>query len=178
MSIGVFGIGNVLMGDDAIGPAVVGWIASNFEMHEDVVLEDLGTPGLELPTHLVGHDTIVFIDAVAGDAAPGTVVRFERDEIVRFAPGIRLTPHDPALKETLLMLELTENSPSEVYLIGIVPRSTAMGSGLSDELRATIPAAGRAVLAELERLGVPATPRSDASQPGYWWDVQCAEAVE
>jgi hydrogenase maturation protease len=173
MSIGVFGIGNVLMGDDAIGPAVVGWIASNFDMHDAVVLEDLGTPGLELPTHLVGHDTIVFVDAVAGDAVPGTVVRYEREEIVRFAPGIRLTPHDPALKETLLMLELTENSPSDVYLIGIVPRSTRMGSGLSDEMRATIPIAGQAVLAELERLGAPATPRLEPAPAHYWWDVAC-----
>ncbi|MCA1732154.1 MAG: hydrogenase maturation protease [Acidobacteria bacterium] len=178
MSVGVFGIGNVLMGDDAIGPAVVGWIASNFDVHEDVVLEDLGTPGLELPTHLAGHDQVVFIDAVAGDAAPGTVVRFEREAIVQYAPGIRLTPHDPALKETLLMLELTENAPREVYLIGIVPCCTTMGSGLSDEMRATIPAAGRAVLAELERLGVPATPRSDASDPVYWWDVQSPDVGE
>ena len=178
MSVAVFGIGNVLMGDDAIGPAVVGWLESNYTMHGDVILEDLGTPGLELPTHLAGHEKIVFIDAVAGDTAPGTLVRFERAEIIQHAPGLRITPHDPALKETLLMLELTENAPAEVYLIGIVPVRTTMGSGLSDEMRAAIPAAGRAVLAELDWLGVPATPRSDASQPGYWWDVQTRESGE
>lgn len=171
MSVGVFGIGNVLMGDDAIGPSVVGWLESHYAMHEDVVLEDLGTPGLELPTHLAGHEKVVFIDAVAGDAAPGTIVRYERDEIVQYAPGIRLSPHDPALKETLLMLELTENAPREVYLVGIVPSCTTMGSGLSEQMREAIPAAGRAVLAELERLGVPARAKGEGAEPSYWWDV-------
>lgn len=169
--VGVFGIGNVLLGDDAIGPSVARWLEARFEFPPDVVVEDLGTPGLEMPTHLAGHRTIIFIDAVAGTETPGTIKRYDREAILRHAPGIRLSPHDPALKETLLMLELTDQGPSEVHLIGVVPGNTNMGVGLTDPVRQSIEPAARAVLDELARMGVEPIAREGATEANLWWDA-------
>jgi hydrogenase maturation protease len=43
--IGVLGVGNVLMGDDGIGPFVLKILESRYEFPPNVVLHDLGTPG-------------------------------------------------------------------------------------------------------------------------------------
>lgn len=169
--VGVFGIGNVLLGDDAIGPSVARWLEARFEFPPDVVVEDLGTPGLEMPTHLAGHRTIILIDAVAGTEEPGTIKRYDREAILRHAPGIRLSPHDPALKETLLMLELTGQGPGEVRLVGVVPGNTNMGVGLTDPVRDSIEPAALAVLEELARIGVEAVPREGSPAAHLWWDA-------
>ena len=46
MKTAVYGIGNILMGDDGIGPAVVHYLASNHLLSDGITLEDLGTPSL------------------------------------------------------------------------------------------------------------------------------------
>ena len=57
--IGVLGIGNVLMGDDALGPYVVQLLDSMYEVPADVELVDLGTPGADLPLYLDSLDAAV-----------------------------------------------------------------------------------------------------------------------
>ena len=109
--------------------------------------------------------------SVAGTETPGTIKRSDREAILRHAPGIRLSPHDPALKETLLMLELTDQGPSEVHLVGVVPGNTNMGVGLTDPVRQSIEPAARAVLDELARMGVEPIAREGANEAHLWWDA-------
>jgi hydrogenase maturation protease len=92
----VYGIGNILMGDDGVGPAVIRHLSS-LSLPPDVVIEDLGTPSLDLPAYLMGFDTVIFIDAVAADAPPGTIRLYSREEIVAVPTGIRISPHEPTL---------------------------------------------------------------------------------
>ena len=87
MKTAIYGIGNILMGDDGVGPAVVRHLSSNYSLGPDVVLEDLGTPSLDLPSYLIGYDTVIFIDAVSLDAPPGTIRVFSRDEITSVPPA-------------------------------------------------------------------------------------------
>src|SRR6185295_18703535 len=68
--LAIFGIGNVLAQDDAVGPTVIHWLNSRYTFPSDVLVEDLGTPALELPTHLAGHRFVIFIDAVAASDEP------------------------------------------------------------------------------------------------------------
>ena len=44
----VLGLGNVLMGDDGFGPAVVQAFEAEYVVGPDVSVIDLGTPGLDL----------------------------------------------------------------------------------------------------------------------------------
>jgi len=169
MKIAVFGIGNVLAHDDAVGPSVARILDADYMFPDNVVVEDLGTPALELPTHLAGFDHVILIDAVAAAAEAGAVRLYRRDDILRNPPGLRISPHDPSLKETLLLLDLLDEAPEDIVLVGIVAKVANMGIGMSDEVTAGLPAAALAVIAELERLGVVVAPRDEPRGADLWW---------
>jgi hydrogenase maturation protease len=169
--LAIFGIGNVLAQDDAVGPTVIHWLNSRYSFPADVVVEDLGTPALELPTHLAGHRHVIFIDAVASSDTPGTVKFYEREDLINNPPGLRLTPHDPALTETLLILDIAGGSPGDVKMVGVVAAETEMALGLSDAVRNAVPLAAAAVLELAERAGVIAELRADASDAVPWWEA-------
>ena len=166
--IGIFGIGNVLVGDDAVGPTVINHLDALWEFPEGVVVEDLGTPSLDLAGRLSGLDAVIFVDAVSAKAEPGTIRVYRRDEILRHPPGLRLSPHDPSLKETLLTVEFLGDGPKNIILVGIVPKTTE-GFGLSAEVEAAVPSAIAAVLEQLATFGVVATTRALPRSTTPWW---------
>jgi hydrogenase maturation protease len=145
----VYGIGNILMGDDGIGPAVVNYLSSNRLLSDDVTVEDLGTPSLDLPNYLVGYDRVIFVDAVAADAPPGTIRLYSREEIVATPPGIRISPHEPTINDALIVLDFAGGAPKEVVLVGIVPHTLDGGMTLSPAVAAAVPQAAEAVMAEV-----------------------------
>ena len=168
MRIGVFGIGNVLMGDDAFGPTVVTRIEALWSLPENVTLADLGTPSLDLAARLSDLDAAIFIDAVSASAPPGTLLRYSRAELLAHPPGLRLSPHEPSLKETLLTLEFLGEGPQTVVLIGIVPERLD-GFGMSDAAELAVPRAAETAIAELAHLGIEATLRSCPRDDTPWW---------
>lgn len=169
MRIAIFGIGNVLAHDDAVGPSVARILDAGYTFPDNVVVEDLGTPALELPTHLAGFDHVILIDAVAASAEAGAVRLYRRDDILKNPPGLRISPHDPSLKETLLLLDLLSEAPEDIVLVGIVAKDASMGIGMTPEVVDALPLAANAVIAELETLGIPVTPREQAREADLWW---------
>jgi hydrogenase maturation protease len=141
--VAIFGIGNILLGDDGVGPAVARFIDSHFDLDDDVIVEDLGTPSLSLPGYLSDHDAVVFIDAVASDQPPGTILRFTREEIMAVEPGIRISPHEPSINDALILLEFAGSGPRDVTLIGIVPETLEGGVTLSPRVAAAVPHAAK-----------------------------------
>jgi hydrogenase maturation protease len=165
----VLGLGNVLMGDDAAGPWVVEHLRAGWSFGPGVSVTDLGTPGLDLVPHLSGARVVVLVDTVKADAPPGTLRLYRRDEVLRHPPGPRTSPHDPAVKETLLYLELAGTGPEDLLLVGIVPGSVERGLGLTPAVAAAVPRAAAAVLEELRRLGATFAAREDAPPAAPWW---------
>ena len=152
MKTAVYGIGNILLGDDGVGPAVVNYVASNRLLPDGITLEDLGTPSLDLPNYMTGYDRVIFIDAVAaGGAPPGTIRLYSRDEIAAAPPGIRISPHEPTINDALIVLDFAGFSPKDVVLIGIVPQTLDGGMTLSPAVAAAIPNAAATVLEEVEK---------------------------
>jgi hydrogenase maturation protease len=174
--VGVVGLGNVLMGDDAFGPWVVQVLLAEYEWPEGVTVQDLGTPGLDLLPHVTDLEALVLVDTVRADAPPGTVRLYRRDELLRHPPQARLSPHDPGVKEALLTAEFEGRGPREVLLVGAVPAETAMGVHMSAALRGAVPAAVAEVLRELERLGRSAARRETPDLPRIWWEAEPAQA--
>ena len=172
--VAVFGVGNVLLGDDGAGSSVIHLLQSWYDFPPDVELEDLGTPGLELLAHVAQHDVVIFVDAVAEDAAPGTVRIYDRQSIVDASPALRVGPHDPALGDTLLALEFAGEGPRQALLVGIVAASTTSGVGLSPAVRAALPLAAQAVVDELAKCGVRVNKRNEiaASETPWWLDLK------
>jgi hydrogenase maturation protease len=147
----VYGIGNILLGDDGIGPAVVDYLSANFALGPDVTIEDLGTPSLDLPNYLAGYDRVIFVDAVAADAPPGTIRLYSREEIVAAPPGIRISPHEPTINDALIVLDFAGGAPKEVVLIGVVPQTLENGMMLSPAVAGAVPRAAAIVMGELQR---------------------------
>ncbi len=122
----MIGLGNVLMGDDALGPTVIGALDAQYEFPPEVAVLDLGTPGLDLTPYLFGFDAAVVVDTVSAPGAAGAIVLYRREEILKTPPQPRLSPHDPGLKEALLTVAFAGDGPQR----GVAGRG---GAGQGDD---------------------------------------------
>lgn len=166
----VIGLGNVLMGDDAFGPYVVRVLHARYAFPAEVEVVELGTPGLDLTPYLAGVRALIVVDTVKSQGAPGELRTYRKAEILRHAPQPRLSPHDPSLKDALLMADFAGQGPAEVLLVGAIPESTETGVGLRPCVRAAVEAAVEAIVRELDRLGVPARPLDEPREAEVWWE--------
>jgi len=148
MRIIVLGLGNVLCGDDGLGPAVVARMARD-SVCDGVELLDGGTLGLSLLPILAGAHVAVLVDAIRhGDAKPGTLVRIDGDAVL---PAVRerLSVHQIGVADLLDAARLTGRYPAELVLLGLVPESLELGVGLSESVQRNVPRLIEAVRAEL-----------------------------
>jgi hydrogenase maturation protease len=167
----VLGLGNVLMGDDALGPWVIQHLLARYDFPPQVRVQDLGTPGLDLHPYLVDCEHAVLVDVVRSDGQPGELRRYDRAQILTHPPGPRVSPHDPGVKEALLALEFADQGPGEVLLVGVLPGRVDSDVGLSPPVQEAVETAAAAVLEELARVGHVVTPRAAPGRPDIWWEV-------
>ena len=167
----LMGIGNVLMGDDALGPFVLKQLEANWEMPQNVTILDAGTPGLDLTLFLDGYDALIAVDALKAKGDPGTIKTYGRIGLLSGALPVVTSPHEPTLRESLMRLDMLGRCPRDVVLIGAIPERCETGEGLSGAVRDAVPAIEAQVLRELERLGSPATPRHAPCKPDVWWEA-------
>ena len=170
MKIAVIGIGNVLAGDDAVGPHVVRVLEARYELPDGVQVIDAGTPGYDLTAFLVGLDAVVLVDAVKAKGSPGEVRLFDERALLEKAPILAMSPHEPGVREALLNARFMGVMPGVVRLVGIVPAATETGIGLSPEVRAGVGAAVESIVRELGALGVALRERVPAREPDLWWE--------
>jgi hydrogenase maturation protease len=169
-SVRVLGLGNVLMGDDALGPWVIHLLEARYVFPEGVELVEIGTPGLDLVPYVAGPGGVLLVDTVKSAGTPGELRFYDQEQLLKLPPQPRLSPHDPGLTEALLAVTLADAPPSFVRLVGVIPDKVAMGVALSPVLRAALPRVVLAVVDELARLGFAGVPRRapDLSLP--WWE--------
>lgn len=170
------GIGNVLLGDDAVGPYLVRLLESRYTFGEDVEIADLGTPALDLTHRIAGLHAVILIDCIASDDLPGTVLLYRKADIISETPAPRLDPHSPALSECLLAADTLGACPQHVLLVGIVGASFEPGASLSPAILQSIQSAINAILNELTRLGLPFEKKSAPGDPAVWWAVESRSA--
>jgi len=164
------GIGNVLLGDDGVGPYVVRLLESLYSFGDNVEVADLGTPALDLTHQIVGLDALILVDSVVSEDPPGTVVLYRKADILRETPAQRLDPHSPALSECLMAAEMLGTSPQHVLLVGVVGKNYEPGGPLSPAVRHSVEAAIDAILEELAQLGFAFQKRLTPNEPGIWWN--------
>lgn len=160
-SIAVMCVGNKLMLDDGVGPAVYDALVERYEVPKNVSLFDLGCLTLGHIDAVRDFDVIITVDAVDGtDTAPGTVFRFEPDAMARHS-GATASLHDLKLVDLFdtaallgyeceglcLGMQVANASPSELCI------------GLTPSVAASLDLLVEAVAGELARLGSPLRPR-------------------
>ena len=178
LRIDVLGVGDVLMGDDGIGPFIVKIPESMYEFTE-VVLHDLGTPGLDTTSFFANDHTIVLLHAVNAKGLPSEVKLYRKQQLVRTPIPRRVSAHDPTVAQASLFAERSGKCPREVLRMGIVPESVALRCCLTEAIPSAVATAISAVLAERHRLGVHAKLRHDRALPSIWWteQVSCASSL-
>jgi hydrogenase maturation protease len=166
----VLGIGNVLMGDDAVGPYVVKLLEARYELPPGVEVQELGTPGADLSLHLDGLDAAVVVDAVKLRGEPGDLFILDKAQLLSRKPVVATSPHEPGLREALFTLEFSGGAPRDVRLVGVIPGLVEMDVGLSPPVRAALEPALASLVAQLASLGVAARPRPEPRAPDLWWE--------
>lgn len=173
----VAGVGNVLLGDDGVGPYIINLLNARYAFGPDVEIEDFGTPALDFIDNIVGREALIVIDSVDNGAAPGTVTLYRKEDIVRNAPSVRMDPHSPALVVSLLTADLFGGSPAEVVLVGITGTSYKAGCELSSAVKNAVESAISVVLREVDRFSVRYEKKRVAADAGMWWLPQAAAVL-
>lgn len=168
--IRILGVGNVLCTDDGLGPYAIQALEAQFEFPESVEVIDVGTPGLDFTPYLSDARMVIVIDTVRGEEVPGTLRLIRDREIVAKPPPSRMSPHEPGLREALMATELSECSPEELLLVGVVPENTEGGTRLTPAVLEAVPEVLETVVLELERLGEPAVRRDPPGEMDIWWE--------
>ncbi len=152
-SVVILGIGCTLFRDQGFGVHLVNELDRRFEFGERVLLIDGGTIGVHLVGTLVGSERVIAIDTVRQGGAPGTIYRFEEQQIMA-----RLNKADHLLQETfieaLAHCRMLDNGPRAVML-GIEPGNDHdLICGLTPVLADKVDEMIGIVLKELDGLGV------------------------
>jgi len=165
------GIGNVLLGDDGVGPYLVHLLTSRYEFDEGVEIVDLGTPALDLVDRISSKDLVILIDSVKSGEAPGTILLYRKEEIMQHRPAVRMDPHSPALVDAVLSAELLGTAPSNLLLIGIAAETFDSGCSMSEVVKASLEPAIHEILHELDRCGILYARREEPVETGIWWTL-------
>jgi len=148
----VLGLGNPLLGDDAIGLRVAAVLRERLAGRGDVDVREEEAGGLRLMEVMTGYERAIVVDAAVSGAAPGTIRRLGPDELptqrTAIAHGIDL----PRALELGRSLGLP--MPKVVRVVAIeAARVLEFSHELTPEVAAALEPAVAAVLTELAPAG-------------------------
>lgn len=128
----VIGCGNLLRGDDAVGPIAIRELWTR-GVRDGTRLIDGGTAGMDVAFMMRGAGRVVIIDAARTGAKPGTVFRVPAEELTDLPPLDGLHSHalrwDHALSFGSWLLGPQRPTDVEVFLVEV--ESTEPGAPLS-----------------------------------------------
>ena len=153
----VLGVGNLLLGDEGLGPRAIAELERVYRFPPAVRVLDGGTAGLSLLSEVTAVEKLVVLDAVQAGVNPGSVVAME-GKALRAAYRIAMGPHDVGLGE-LLAAARFHGGPKEIVLFGIEPETTELGWGLSPSVVKALPKLLAEVMRQLDAWGVGGRPR-------------------
>ncbi len=148
----VLGLGNVLLGDDGLGPVALARLERDYRFAPEVRLVDGGTLGLTLLDELAQARHAILVDAVATGEPAGTLVRLD-GEAVRDAVRERLSVHQVGVADLLDVARLVGCYPDSVVLLGLVPGSIGLHVGRTAAVESALNELVSAVAREVRSLG-------------------------
>ncbi|WP_019928915.1 hydrogenase maturation protease [Nocardia sp. BMG111209] len=150
MRVLVAGIGNIFLGDDGFGPAVVRALPPPDS--PGVRVTDYGIRGMHLAYDLLGDwDALLLVDALPGGGEPGRVEVLHVDPDAESGSYLDAHAMDPqAMFATVRALGGT--LPATTLVIGCRVESVAEGIGLTDTVAAAVPVTVTTVASILDDL--------------------------
>ncbi|MGB9521629.1 MAG: hydrogenase maturation protease [Anaerolineales bacterium] len=144
----ILGVGNILKGDDGLGVRVA-QVLSQRALPPDVIVEEIGTPGLDLVTYIEGWEKVIIIDAVEMGEIPGTWKRFTPEEVKLIAGDEVLSLHEPNIADVLELGQALNILPDEIVVYGVQPQDLTYIERLSPQIEAIINNVADQILLEI-----------------------------
>jgi hydrogenase maturation protease len=120
MKIGLIGLGNPIVGDDAIGIKVVEYIRDTRSLPEYVeIIEDVSLAGIGLVEIFRGYEKIILVDSIqTGKYPKGTVVHLQADD---FASALHISDYHNMDFFTALEFcnQMYDDIPKDIEILGI-----------------------------------------------------------
>ncbi len=132
--IRILGLGNLMRTDDAAGMLAVRRLAEDSRLPHGVEVIEGGTLGLDLLHAVYGISHLLVLDAVDTGSAPGTLARFMGQELADLPTSKSV--HLLGLSDLLNVLQLMDEPPMEIVLLGVQPQSTGWGTALTPAVEA------------------------------------------
>lgn len=135
----VLGVGNPLMGDDALGSLVVRALQARDDVPPHVAVMDGGTDGVGLVPVFEPYRRLIVVDAVLMGEPPGTLRRFRWQDVRASGTDRALSLHQSSLTDALVLAEALGSLPHEVVIYGVQPHNTQWDQPLSTEVERVLP---------------------------------------
>ena len=144
----VIGCGNLLRGDDGVGPVLVRHLWDR-GVPDGARLVDGGTAGMDVAFQMKGAKRVVIVDASATGAAPGTLYRVPGEELNHLPPLSGLHTHSFRWDHAIPFARwaLGDACPTDITVFLIEAEQMEMGADLS----APVESAMEQVIGYIER---------------------------
>ena len=131
----VIGCGNLLRGDDAVGPILIRQLWED-GVPEEVTLVDGGTAGMDVAFKMRGARKLILIDAATTGAEPGTIYRVPGEEVEQLPPLAGLHSHQFRWDHALAFGHwlLKDDYPKDITVFLIEIEQTTPGADLSPKV--------------------------------------------
>lgn len=147
----VIGCGNLLRGDDGVGPILVRHLAEQ-GVPAHVRLADGGTAGMDVAFAMRGMRKVVIVDAAITGAEPGTMYRVPGERFEELPPLGQIQLHSFKWDHAIAFARwaLKDDFPSDVEVWLIEAEQLDPGADLSPRVRVAMEAIGAQIISELE----------------------------
>jgi hydrogenase maturation protease len=133
----ILGVGNLLLSDEGIGVHVANELM-RMNLPPEVTVVEGGTDGFRLIDIITEADRLIVVDAVKGGATPGSIYRFDINEVQSCPSGFKTSVHQIGILEVINLAGLIGKTP-RTTVIGVEPKSLEISMELSPEIKAKIP---------------------------------------
>jgi len=133
----VIGLGNILRGDDGIGPVIIRALEKR-KIPDPVQLCDAGSDAFIILDHLLGTDPVLIIDCARLGEKPGTIQKIITKDIDLIPKEVGMSLHGYSLTE-VWQLARSMGAENDLTIIGIEPEKIQFNSGLSEVVKKGIP---------------------------------------
>ncbi|MDY0292212.1 MAG: HyaD/HybD family hydrogenase maturation endopeptidase [Desulfuromonadaceae bacterium] len=137
-SIGIMGLGNLLLSDEGFGVHCIQYLEKNYQLPENVEVIDGGTGGILLAPFIEEHDELYVIDVVDIEDTPGSVHCFTDADMRCGDIQTRMSPHQVGMLDILDICRIRGMVPDKVHFIAVVPESLEPGMELTPLLQGRI----------------------------------------
>jgi hydrogenase maturation protease len=135
----VIGCGNLLRGDDAVGPVAIRRLLDR-GLPAGVEVADGGTSGMDVAFRMRGAGRVILIDATTSGGTPGTLYRLSGADVESLPPLEGLNLHSFRWDHALAFARwaLKDEYPEEIVVYLIEAGGLELGAPLTEDVEAAL----------------------------------------